>query len=96
VAVDPKHHHRVEFHLSVVDPSEHHGAVKARAYNADLYLSTSSEHPTFDHNTWISADPGSDSIAISTYLEDFLSAPFTPSGRGKVQDQQYPIHSFSV
>jgi hypothetical protein len=84
VAIHPEHHHRVNLKLRTPDSEPTH-ATKAHAYNADLYISVEEPHPTFELNTWISADVGSvDEIGLSTYLDEFAAAPTTASGRGKV------------
>lgn len=86
LASHPTHYHRIEVNLAcnVEEEVGKHVAVPSLFYNADLYLSVDNPHPTLEHSTWISADVGNDKIAISTYLEDFVRAPSTPSGRGKV------------
>jgi hypothetical protein len=86
VATHPTHHHKVVINLSCQANGElnKHVAVPHIFYNADLYLSVDYPHPTVEHSTWISNDHGSDTIAVSTYLDDFVRAPSTPSGRGKV------------
>jgi hypothetical protein len=80
VALHPTHQHRVEFALDVLPPD----AASGRRANADLYIATDSAAPTVERATWISADPGSDRIAVGTHLDEFRAAPKTQSGRGVV------------
>jgi len=84
VATHPEHHHRIELTLVTQDSDPGH-ATKTHSFNADLYISINEPHPTFERNTWISAHAGSvDAINLSTYLDEFIAAPDTSSGRGKV------------
>lgn len=83
VATHPSHHHRIDMKLDCrgSDPGR---PTQEIDFNADLYISVNNHFPTVDSATWISADRGNDLISLSTYLEDFASAPQTPSGRGTI------------
>ena len=55
--------------LELDDAKSNVGA--ASEAEADLYLSTTIEKPTFTHWTWRSADRGADEIQLNTDLPDW-------------------------
>lgn len=96
VATHPNHHHSIEFTLECDSLKVHqnghghqssHKAINVTdiSYNADLLISVDNDAPTREAgSTWMSTDHGSDFIRIPTYVEDFMAAPSTTSGRGKI------------